>query len=480
MEGHLYLDNLRNSLLHPFSNITPEHPHTIECVPTRLQFGPLLPSTETNSNDPSLVFPQNSFPTLVNVAETFTLNEKQKEAFFVIGEHLTIGYRARKSAQGMYPNLPTTPINDSGLYMYLGGEGGTGKTQIIKALKSYSNAWSFPESIVTLAYTGKAANNCLGTTVHSFFGLSKDSPSLPRVTSQMLNKFAPLQLIILDEISMISQHFLALISSFLQELKNSSLPFGGISMVFSGDFCQLAPIDGCPVYKSQLNSRFSSSVETATNSAPSYSQPGTLEPAKDPKKKNHSVLRATLNYEGYRLWQLVNVSVILLENNRFKHDPEFGQRISRLRLGRTTQADLNAFNSRVISTFVKVPADKLIPYIVISNKLKYGLNIKSLFQHASSLGQTVDCFEGLISLPKKSKQVLTHEMLKNLYQLPPDLTTNLPTHLQVFVGMWVVFTYNIDLKTGLSNGTFGCIVSIIFPSDDVVTCIPINPTVTVK
>jgi hypothetical protein len=219
--------------------------------------------------DPAILFPANTCPSLESIATAFTLNAKQRDAFFVIGEHLTLGYKARKNAQAHYPNLPTSPIDDSGLYMFLGGEGGTGKTQVIRALKTYANAWTFPESIVTLAFTGKAANNCLGTTIHSFFGLMKDSVTLPKLTPQMVNKFAPLQLIILDEISMISQHFLAHISSFLQTLKNSDLAFGGISMVFCGDFCQLAPIEGTPVYKKPATSRF----ETISQNPPEINPP---------------------------------------------------------------------------------------------------------------------------------------------------------------------------------------------------------------
>ena len=106
-------------------------------------------------------------PASSTVAQLFTLNELQTEAFLQISKQLCRGYLARLEARRVFPNI--RPITDDGFYMYLGGQAGTGKTQIIKALKYFAKSWDFPDSIVTMAYTGKAALGCLGTTIHSFF-----------------------------------------------------------------------------------------------------------------------------------------------------------------------------------------------------------------------------------------------------------------------------------------------------------------------
>jgi hypothetical protein len=313
----------------------------------------------------------------------------------------------------------------------------------------------------------------------------KDSFSLPKLTAQMANKFAPLQLIILDEISMISQHFLAHISSFLQTLKGSTLAFGGISMVFCGDFCQLPPIEGTPVYKKPINTRFETPPEPVNESIPeaapsNANAPPPIQSKKAAPKKPPNLSRAALNYEGYNLWQLINVSIFLMENNRFKNDPIFGQRISRLRLGQSTPEDLAAFNSRLVTGTVQIPPDKHIPYIVISNKLKHALNMKALVNHAIALNQPLDCFDAPISLPKKSKKILSPQLLKELHQLTPDLTASLPTHCQMFLGMWIMFTWNLDLATQISNGTFGSIVHISYQPNDDVSSLPINATINAR
>jgi hypothetical protein len=86
-------------------------------IPTRISIDQTEQPALQQLPDPISLFPPSSFPALHAIADAFTLNVKQREAFFVIGEHLSKGYRARKNAQTTFPNLPNTPINDSGLYM---------------------------------------------------------------------------------------------------------------------------------------------------------------------------------------------------------------------------------------------------------------------------------------------------------------------------------------------------------------------------
>jgi hypothetical protein len=166
-------------------------------------------------------------PTIDSVSHLYNLNSLQHLAFTKIAKHLCKGFIARLESRISFPVM--TAIHDNGFYLYLGGPGGTGKTLILKALKYFIEAWGFPQSLATMAYTGKAALGCLGTTIHSFFSLLPHSTTInSKPTPEQIAKFAPIQVIVIDEISMLGQHLWASISSYLQKLKQNNLPFGGI------------------------------------------------------------------------------------------------------------------------------------------------------------------------------------------------------------------------------------------------------------
>ncbi len=103
------------------------------------------------------------------------------------------------------------------------------------------------------ASTGKAASLIKGRTLHSFLGIGLARGSVDdwvkRVSTAryMKNTFYTLrmvQVIIVDEVSMISSKLLDDISEYLQRIRCSKEPFGGVQMIFVGDLAQLKPVQG--------------------------------------------------------------------------------------------------------------------------------------------------------------------------------------------------------------------------------------------
>lgn len=133
--------------------------------------------------------------------------------------------------------------NDS---LFLTGKAGAGKTTFLKYIKEKTQ-----KDYIVLAPTGVAAVNAGGETIHSFFQLSF-GPYLPndqRLLSENLkfNKakidvIKSLQMIIIDEISMVRADVIDAISQILKAIRKSKKAFGGIQMVFIGDLFQLSPI----------------------------------------------------------------------------------------------------------------------------------------------------------------------------------------------------------------------------------------------
>ncbi len=142
--------------------------------------------------------------------------------------------------------------------IFLTGKAGTGKTTFLKSLKEQS-----PKRMVVVAPTGVAAINAGGVTIHSFFQVSfgpqiPHDPGIPRspgvqanggvaagikrFSKEKINIIRSLDLLVIDEISMVRADLLDAIDEVLRRFKNRSKPFGGLQLLMIGDLQQLSPI----------------------------------------------------------------------------------------------------------------------------------------------------------------------------------------------------------------------------------------------
>jgi GTPase SAR1 family protein len=139
-------------------------------------------------------------------------------------------------------------VQFTGNNIFLTGKAGTGKTTFLHQLKEIS-----PKRMVVVAPTGVAAINAGGVTIHSFFQLSfgPQVPGFTQNTSQTsFKKFSKekkdimksLDLLIIDEISMVRADVLDGIDATLRRFKNRNKPFGGVQLLMIGDLQQLAPV----------------------------------------------------------------------------------------------------------------------------------------------------------------------------------------------------------------------------------------------
>jgi PIF1-like helicase len=141
--------------------------------------------------------------------------------------------------------------------MYLGGMGGTGETQVIKALISMFDHRQENHRFIVLASTGTAAALLNGSTYHSIVGIqsfrSNDREESLRnensIIKEVQEHLEGVDYIFIDEISMIACHELYSISSQLSKVTNKhNKPFGGKNIILASDFAQLLPTNGSPLY----------------------------------------------------------------------------------------------------------------------------------------------------------------------------------------------------------------------------------------
>jgi tetratricopeptide repeat protein len=135
-------------------------------------------------------------------------------------------------------------VEHTGISIFLTGKAGTGKTTFLRTLKERSNKRN-----IIVAPTGVAAIYAGGMTIHSFFQLPL-SPFVPN--SNIKNRFdyskekrkimRTLDLLIIDEISMVRADVLDAIDSVLRRFREPNKPFGGVQLLMIGDLQQLTPV----------------------------------------------------------------------------------------------------------------------------------------------------------------------------------------------------------------------------------------------
>ena len=135
-------------------------------------------------------------------------------------------------------------VEHTGRSIFLTGKAGTGKTTFLKTVVEQSK-----KRTIVVAPTGVAAINAGGMTIHSFFQL----PFTPYVpNARIKSKFdfgkekrriiASLDLLIIDEISMVRSDLLDAIDSVLRRYRDHYKPFGGVQLLMIGDLQQLTPV----------------------------------------------------------------------------------------------------------------------------------------------------------------------------------------------------------------------------------------------
>jgi hypothetical protein len=164
---------------------------------------------------------------------------------------------AIKQQENKLFNLATEVINFTSCNLFLTGKAGTGKTTFLKQIKDQSQ-----KNIAIVAPTGVAAINAGGVTMHSFFQLPFNL-YLPAATNiignnatvdkhQLLKNLRfnkektallnELELLIIDEVSMVRADLLQAVNDILQYVRQNNKPFGGVQLLLIGDLFQLPPV----------------------------------------------------------------------------------------------------------------------------------------------------------------------------------------------------------------------------------------------
>lgn len=370
---------------------------------------------------------------------------------------------------------------------------------MVKALLFLADNWNLPGTIKTCSFNGIAAVNVLGQTLSSMFSWSRKGFTPGTLTSKShRDRFAPVILLVVDEISTLGQHFLGGLDLSLREIKdNPDRLAGGIHLLMIGDFLQMPPIAALSVFEHVHKVTVDKLEEEAKqNETPDL-----------PRRKNRKQkIIATLEpkvpsmfdlcVKGKNLYDRVNTVVYLAENMRHRSNPKWASILDRWRKGIFIQEDLDYVNgicyrppgassdgqetpmpgSLLSANDIQNPG--LCPIISSANVLVQQYNSVSTLKYAQKTDQKI--FR-VLAESKGTKRIRRRDLIY-LRGSPPSFTGRIALCLDICVGMPVSCTTNNSQTPDLhmANGSLGQVIYIKWADDTIfhnhgAYCLPNQP-----
>ncbi len=299
-------------------------------------------------------------------------------------------------------------IMKTGANIFLTGEPGAGKSYTINQYVDYLRRHGIDPAIT--ASTGIAATHISGMTIHSWSGIgirtflsNRDLDTLSS-NEYLVKRVTRTKVLIIDEVSMLAPETITMVDQVCREIKRTDEPFGGIQIIFVGDFFQLPPINRSNVNETSQGGFFEEEPVIFAYQSPA--------------------------------WANANPLVCYLDEQYRQDDPEYLQVLNAIRRHDFGEAHLKHIAKRKIE-IANAPAD-----------------VTKLFSHNANVDAVNDAL--LDQLPGNAhtysmKSQGKAHMVQNLQKgcLSPDT-------LQLKTGASVMFTKN-NPTAGFVNGTIGVV-----------------------
>jgi ATP-dependent DNA helicase PIF1 len=325
--------------------------------------------------------------------------------------------------------------------VFITGAAGTGKSWTIRAIVAEARRRGLYVSICSS--TGRSAVE-LGldaTTVHGFVALGDTGERAVSTYVQQLERpwsephrvrIAATQLLIIDEVSMLSASFLGLVEAVVAALRRrTSEPWGGIQVVYSGDFAQLRPVP---------SSR---------------------------KRKDEEPARPQLAFHAARAWRDANVTMYNLGAlHRQSTDVSYGAFLNRARFGRVTPEDYAMLRTRIVRSPRELRAlEDIASFVFSRNAQADAFNAVRIARLPDDTAHVYNAKVDITVSPKakRTPRVITEAAAKYIASSMRALRS-----IELRVGARVLLLKNLDVADGLANGCIGTVVGF----DDETTCMP--------
>lgn len=334
---------------------------------------------------------------------------------------------------------------EDGDNLFITGEGGTGKTLLIRHL--VQSAIQHYRKVQVCALTGCAALllECNARTIHSWSGIKLAKGTVEEIVESVIynhaarNAWRTTDVLIVDEVSMMSTRMFDILNTVGKRVRKSREPFGGLQLIFVGDFFQLPPVAKKDSME-EGDDKFCFESESWFDTFP---------------MDNHIVL-----------------------NTMFRQDDLTMRRVlGNIRKGNVAGEDVAVLKQHVTRTYDKDAHGGIVPTKLLPTKAKVDRINNDMFYELEgdvviySFDRKTDCTSYLDGSDKVIPTPLLTKCRKSLtpqragFELD-NLINNTPCvkNLELKKGANVMCTVNLNLDRGICNGSIGTVVG--FKTDD--------------
>lgn len=304
-----------------------------------------------------------------------------------------------------------------GQNIFLSGPAGSGKSTLVRAIVGWA-AKNYKVCNVT-AMTGCAAIllGCKAKTLHSWAGIGLGRDSVDKYVEYIrksyhaLRRWKKVDMLIVDEISMMTPDLFDKLDAIAKQLRRSPRPWGGIQLILTGDFFQLPP-----VIKGGLGCRYAFDSEA---------------------------------------WKTAGLVPVLLNRIERQTDSAFQKVLNEARIGQLSEESVSILKSRQGLKWKELP---IRPTLLFSRNADVDdINDANL----SALEKPIRVYEAKTIREKSaedlSAEIPTGELLERLVARM-DADASYAPRLELCEGCQVMLTFNQDIEKGLVNGSRGVII----------------------
>jgi ATP-dependent DNA helicase PIF1 len=310
----------------------------------------------------------------------------------------------------------------AGHSVFLTGPGGTGKSFLVKRIVEELKLRKKHVAITALTGCAALLHGRSAKTIHSWAGIGLGKEEAKKIASDIrklpwkkvvYRRWLLTHTLIIDEISMMTPDLLRLLDAVAKEVRREHKPFGGIQVIFVGDFFQLPPVVKVNEYE----------------------------------EREEQVLLFESD-----VWKSMNLEVCCLNEIVRQSDPVFQKILTEARFGSLSSSSLQILQDRqnVDWNGLRIKPTLLFPRraeVEMINKM----NLKALGGKTYTYEvQTVFDASLIKGLTEKSPEVV-----RAISKLDRDAPYN--TTLELKVGSQVMLIYNLDQEEGLVNGSRGVV-----------------------